>query len=173
LPGEVVVYVASPSEGEIRQGEIISDLIQARLNITTVDATSVPKVERVKHPYAIIVSQDCDLLQDFRARSGVAKPDKMLPNILFCEVTTAVELCLGGNGMSARERELFVKNKVERYHFLQKVAPDADALREGLPELGIDFKRYFSVPTDEVYKRLTFEAKRRCYMNSPYFEHLS
>lgn len=174
MPGEGVIYVASLSEGELRQGEIISNLVQARLDITTVDATSVPKVDRIKHPYAVIVSQDCDLLQDFRARNGATvRPDKMLPNILFCEVTTADELCLGATPLSTREQDFFVKNKLERYHFLQKVAPEADALREGLQELGIDFKRYFSVPTDEVYRRLTFEAKRRCVMKSPYFEHLS
>lgn len=173
MPGDVVIYVASPPTGELRQGEIISNLVQARLDITTVDATSEPKVERITHPYAIIVSQDCDLFQDYRARNGgAAKPDKLLPSILFCEVDTADAL-IGTTIRSARERELFGKNKVERFHFLQKVAPDADALREGLPELGIDFKRYFSIPTDEVYKRLEFEARRRCFMNSPYFEHLS
>ena len=174
MAGEVGIYVTSPTQGELRQGEIISDLVQVRLAIETVDGSSIPRVNSVIHPYAIIVSQDCDLLQDYRARnSGDVKPDKLLPNILFCEVTTAEELCLGRAGMGSREQKLFAKNKVERYHFLQKVPPEADALQQGLPELGIDFKRFFTVPTDEVYKRLTLNAKRRCLMNSPYLEHLS
>lgn len=174
MAGEVCIYVASPTQGELRQGEILTDLVQAHLDIETVDDSSIPKINLRKHPYAIIVSQDCDLLQDYRARNGGAvKPDKLLPNILFCEVTTAEELCLGRPSMNSREQKLFAMNKVERYHFLQKVPPEADALQQGLPELGIDFKRFFTIPTDEVYKRLTFEARRRCFMNSPYLEHLS
>ena len=65
-------------------------------------------------------------------------------------------------------------NKDERYHFLQKVEPPDDALGQGLPELGLDFKRYFTVPTDEVYRRVELsEAQRRCFLASPYLEHLS
>jgi hypothetical protein len=49
-----------------------------------------------------------------------------------------------------------------------------DRLQEGLPELAIDFKRYFTVPTDEVYRRIELgEARRRCLLISPYLEHLS
>jgi hypothetical protein len=65
------------------------------------------------------------------------------------------------------------QNKDERYQFLQKVLPQEDADGEGIPELGIDFKRYFTVPTDEVYYRLESGARRRCQMRSPYLEHLS
>jgi hypothetical protein len=37
----------------------------------------------------------------------------------------------------------------------------------------MDFKRYFSLPTEEVYYRIDSEAKRRCRLVSPYAEHLS
>ena len=175
MPGEVAIYVASPAQGELRQGEIISNLIQARLDLTTVGSASPPKVDLVKHQLAVVISQDCDLLLDYNARNGIGdvKPDKLLPSILFCEVITAEEMCSPENGINGRDRQLFGKNKLERFHFLQKVEREKDAMGEGLPELGIDFKRYFSIPTDEVYKRFTLEAKRRCYMKSPYLEHLS
>ena len=47
------------------------------------------------------------------------------------------------------------------------------AIGEGMPELGIDFKRYFTIPTDEVYFRIRAEAQRRSRLRSPYLEHLS
>jgi hypothetical protein len=65
-------------------------------------------------------------------------------------------------------------NKHERYHFLQLVEPSCDAQGTGLVELGIDFKRYFTLPTEEVYKRVEIgSAKRRCVLESPYLEHFS
>jgi hypothetical protein len=64
-------------------------------------------------------------------------------------------------------------NKDERYQFLEKVPSESDALGKGLPELGIDFKRYFCLPTDEAYYRLETDAMRRCRLRSPYLEHFS
>ena len=56
----------------------------------------------------------------------------------------------------------------------EKIAPADDSQNIGLPELGIDFKRHFTIPTDEMYKRLQIgEAKIRCMLMSPYLEHLS
>jgi hypothetical protein len=45
-------------------------------------------------------------------------------------------------------------NKNERYHFLESVPIKSDVLGKGLPELTLDFKRYFTIPTEEVYYRL-------------------
>ena len=40
----------------------------------------------------------------------------------------------------------------------------------GIPELGVDFKRYFTIPTDEIYKRIEKgEVRRRCVLMSPYW----
>jgi hypothetical protein len=40
--------------------------------------------------------------------------------------------------------------------------------------MGIDFKRYFTIPADETYRRVELgEAQRRCVLQSPYLEHLS
>jgi len=50
-------------------------------------------------------------------------------------------------------------------------SPTDGALRQ--PELGIDFKRYFTLPTAEVYYQIQRQAARRCCLRSPYLEHLS
>jgi hypothetical protein len=156
----------------LRQGEILSNLIRIRLDLQTL-GTNSPGIISVTHPYAVVVSQDCDLEQDFKARQGINKEDKLIADILFCQVATAEQL-RGTTGITSEMWKRISQNKDERYHFLQKVEPACDALREGLPELGIDFKRYFTISTDEVYRRIEIgEAKRRCVLVSPYLEHLS
>ena len=62
-------------------------------------------------------------------------------------------------------------SKDERYQFLQKALASEDGENEGPPELGVDFKRYFPVPTDELDWRGNSELKGRCRLVSPYLEH--
>jgi hypothetical protein len=64
-------------------------------------------------------------------------------------------------------------NKDERYHFLAGVPVSADLQGEGLPELALDFKKYFTIPADVVYWQVSILAKRRCFLMPPYAEHLS
>jgi hypothetical protein len=46
-------------------------------------------------------------------------------------------------------------------------------LNEGLSELAIDFKKYFTLPIEELYRRIEIgEAQRRCVLVSPYMEHV-
>ncbi len=156
------------------QGEILSNLIQARLDLSTV-GTESPAIEFIMHPFALVITQDCDLDQDYKARQGQNKADKLLPSILFCELPEA-GLLRGSSkttGMTSEIWKRISQNKDERYHFLEKVEPNCEVLQQGLPELGIDFKRYFTIPTEEVYQRVEMgEAKRRCVLVSPYMEHL-
>ncbi len=118
------------------------------------------------------MSQDCDLDWDFRGRQEGGSPTKQMPNILFCEMIEA-DILRQASGMNSRIWERIKINKDERYQFFQRVLPAEDAVGVGLPELGTDFKRYFTLPTDEVYQQLRSEGQRRCQLVSPYREHLS
>jgi hypothetical protein len=147
-------------------------MIQIVLKIESL-GRELQEVDPKLHPFAIVLTQDCDLEQDFRARSANNRPDKLVPNILFCEAIEA-DRFRGTEGIDRRILDRIRINKDERYQFLQTAAAHEDALREGLPELGIDFKRYFTIPTDEVYRRIELgEAQRRCILSSPYLEHFS
>lgn len=174
-----LIYLPSNPEAALRQGEILTNVVQVKIDAESIGAEGGYQASDVIHPYAIVVSQDCDLDWDYKAREQATPPnqavsqDKLLPNILFCEVTTA-EALKGRKEIHSSIWSRIKINKDERYHFLQKVEPDHDALYEGLPELGIDFKRYFSIPTEEVYARLkNNETQRRCCLASPYLEHFS
>lgn len=170
-----MIYTRSELGGPLRQGEIVTGLVQAVMALETV-LTSEPELDYVHHPFAIVLTQDCDLEQDWKARHTATDPGQSvsqggLPTILFAEMNTAESLRgrVGASDIWKRVRQ----NKDERYQFLESVPPDEDALSEGLPELGIDFKRYFTIHIDEAYKRIEKQAKRRCRLVSPYLEHLS
>ena len=49
---------------ELRQGEIISGLAQYFYDPKN------SEVERIVHPFSVILSQDCDLLRDFESRKA-------------------------------------------------------------------------------------------------------
>ena len=169
MDGGGLIYEQSPNESALRQGEILSNIVQARLALASI-ASNVLSVDSVKHPFAIIVTQDCDLDWDYKARKESGSEDKLIPNILFCEVIEARRL-RGRQDINSTIWNSIKRNNHERYHFLQRIAPEQDAFGEGLPELGMDFKRYFTVPTEEVYERLKFKGKRRSRLVSPYMEH--
>lgn len=170
------VYAPAVATGPLRQCEILSDLVQVRQTLATLAAQEELEVEFIRHPYALIISQDCDLDQDFAARFptvGEPELDKFLPNVLFCEASTA-EAIYGLTRPKGRDIwKRILQNNDQRYHFLQRVQSSEDALALGLPELCIDFKRHFSIPTDEVYARLRLGTKRRSQLLSPYLEHFA
>jgi len=146
-------------------------MIQLKVNLKSLEPEEQPTLDPVSHPYAIIVTQDCELVQDFRVRDeGKTDSDKLIPSILFCEAITAEEL----HGRADIKSDIWKRirqNKDERYQFLERVPTADDLLDLGIPELGSDFKRYFSIPTDEAYFWVKSEAKRRCRLVGPYLQH--
>ena len=172
MADEATIYRPSPAHGALRQGEVLSDLLQLKLQIGSIGSSRRPTLDVVSHPYAIVMSQDCDLEQDHRARESEDADDKLIPNVLFCEVVEA-EALRRQDGINSSIWARLKTNKDERYQFLQRADSASDAIGRGLPELALDFKRYFTLPTDELYVRLDTGAKRRCSLVSPYLEHLS
>jgi hypothetical protein len=171
------IYSSSASSEPLRQGEILSGILHRRRSLRSLLPSVSPEIIETEHPYAILVSQDCDLENDFKYRSESNaeqlddRSDKILPNSLFCEVVTVEELCASvPRGKDIWKR--IIQNKDERYQVLEAIPPSEDALKKGIPSLGIDFKRYFSIPTDELYVQLKTGGTRRCRLNSPFLEAL-
>lgn len=164
----------APSQGgPLRQGEILSDLIETRM--VSVSKDQAPQVDLVTHPFALILSQDCDLDLDFQARNSpeaVSHPDdKLLPSVLLCQATSATEL--RSHLSDSQIWKQITQNKNERYQYLRGVPAEMDALGTGTPDLGADFKRYFAVSTEHIYLQVQGPARRRSRLQSPYVEHLS
>jgi hypothetical protein len=134
---------------------------------------AVPEIEEIRHPYCVIATQDCDLEQDHKARNEEEPAtDKMIPNVLLLQAVSAAELIAGlPKGRDILKR--VIGNRDDRFHVLESVEASCDTSGQGLPSLGIDFKRYFKVPTDELYAQLNFGTRRRTQLNSNYLEHFN
>jgi hypothetical protein len=161
----------------LRQCEMLTNVQRVQLVASSIGTSELANVV-ILTEYAIVLSQDCDLTQDHDVRFVKPNPDsdRLLPSVLLTPVLTATQVFarIANNNKKQWERLNIEKNKNERFHFLQKVEPASDRLNEELPELVIDFKRYFTLPTDELYRRIELgEAQRRCVLLSPYMEHLS
>lgn len=164
------------------QGEIISHLTQPVpiFNASpTEDDASPYEVDEKIHPWAIVMSQDCDLAQDCQAAQARGKQGTILPNILFCEIKTAEQEISDiarsdAKAAQSQKWKRICQNLESRFHFLERAEPQQDAAAEGLQEFVIDFKRYFTLPPEEVYRQLNRgDAKKRSVLHSPYLEHLA
>lgn len=140
------------------------------------------KADIVEHRFAVILSQDCDLEQDYYARSKGQEGEtekatqererRKLSCVLFCDAIPVDEL--RGRIDDGRVWGFASKNKNERYQFLRAVKPEEDAFGRGIPSgLGLDFKRYFSLTVEDVYAQAKQLNNRRAVLQTPYAEHLS
>ena len=169
-----------PAEkSELRQGEIVTGLLHSALTgeslvryMTSGNSTD-NKTSVVRYEYAVVMTQDCDLEQDFKIRQSGGTSDKVLQHILFCEAAPADSFHEDPALKSREIRKHFTNNKMERYQYLGSIDASVDSERKGIPALGLDFKRYFTVPTELVYLQLENGAKRRARLGVPFAEHLS
>jgi hypothetical protein len=155
----------------LKQGEILNNLFELKLQVpveTTIDTIPQPKFEQVSHPYVIVVSQDCDLEQDYKARSGGVSKDKLLAHIIFCALFTQDEV-RGRSNLKSDQWKRVWQNQDERYHYLRE-APVLGT-ENSLPELIADFKTTFSLPVEFVYWLVsTGQTIREGTLLSPYLE---
>jgi hypothetical protein len=159
------------NEERLHQGEIVCGLVQARQSLTTVGTAGDLSLDEIEHPFAIVMTQDCDLEQDARIRQGGSGASQLI-NVLFCETVTAAAL----KGKVPQGTEMWkriIHNNDMRYQCLEAAPIEQDTAGKGLPALGCDFKKYFTVSVDEVYKRIAMgQIQRRCRLVTPYAEHL-
>lgn len=181
----------------LKQGEIISDLVEFKLQTSEVksinDVYKTAKFDSITHAYVIVVSQDCDLEWDYRARSGKASEDKLLAHILFCALFTLDEV-RSRSGLKSELWKRVKQNQDERYHHLDEALlmsaeqctnESIAAIHkmssedfhkkyetgEIVPELVADFKTTFSLPTEFTYWLVsTGQANRKGALFPPYLE---
>ena len=114
------------------------------------------EVSKIVFPLAIVLTQACDLQQDFNARKRIIEEqrgnqDKFLISVIVAPIYNFEEFRQGTHlsqlglnmenqgGRSKSRCENIIKNENKRYHFL-KFSDDIE-----LVESVIDFKHYFTV----------------------------
>lgn len=185
---------AAHSLDRIHQGDIVKDLATI-VEGPLAKGETEPTADLATREYAVVLTQECDLEQDFKVRrheAGESTHDKSLIEILLAVARPAnrrtkgtslssVLLAAAVDAMKARHTELAPKkpwfnrdawnlvaqNKNERYHILEP-----DPARH--PGLLVDFKQVFSVSTEYLYSVLEVTPKSFVSsMSVPYREHLS
>ena len=143
----------------ISQGDIYKD-IEYIHSIT--EENGIIKIVKIIFPYVIVLTQDCDLNQDFTFRSvETSNDDKLIISVLSAPIYNVDHLFSGEHlselGLTmqtidkySKKRKLttvannLFKNEIPRYHYL-----DFDVI---IGPSVIDFKHYFSINLDYLYK---------------------
>lgn len=164
LAAQINIFTLSELERELRQGEVITGITQYLWN------SESELVQPVVHPYAFVLNQDCDLYWDYEQRNG--RKGSALQSVLFYVAMLAIEKrqqMPPGNDLWRR----VINNTDERYHLFSRVDAACDLENQGWPSLVIDFKSFFTLPPDEVYRQIgARSARRRSRLNGQYREHL-
>lgn len=177
---KIAVYVPSDRQSALRQAEILCNVVQYRVNAETLSLETELEFEQIQHEIVIVLSQDCDLAQDCAIRETARRSEKtlsevdskLLPNVLVCELTREADF-FASLPVGSDIKKRVVQNKDERYHYLRAVAPECDMGTIGMAAMGADFRRHFTIPTDELYGQLDRGVARRCRLVSPFLEHLT
>ena len=114
-------------------------------------------IDEIEIPFFVVLTQSCDLDEDFkdRGKPKEEKRDKYIQSILVCPAYIADLLRHGKHlekfdlimeNYDSKRWNIIKKNNNARYHFLEK----NEELK--LPDLVIDFKQYYTVPTYILYK---------------------
>lgn len=157
-----------------RQGDILRGV--QLIEWAEVVDTEVQFTERTLQ-YCVVLSQECDLEQDFNSRADEQKlnPDKFLQSILLCPAFPAEQVKMGTHleelhwkmhQHSTGEWDRVKKYNNYRYHFL----PENDGIQ--LPALALDFKQYITIPRKIAY-RDEIKASVLASLDDLFREHLS
>ncbi|MCD6207503.1 MAG: hypothetical protein J7J06_05860 [Methanosarcinales archaeon] len=114
------------------------------------------EIDEIEIPFFVVLTQSCDLWWDFedRNKSENEKRDKYIQSILVCPAYIADLVKSGehleGVGLimekyNSKRWDIIKRNNNERYHFLERNE------ELGMPDLVIDFKQYYTIPTYILY----------------------
>jgi hypothetical protein len=140
----------------VQQGDIFENVDLVRY--APLDAAQL-EVTFVRFPWVVVLSQDCDLQQDFKTRWGrpaLTNQDKYLLSVLVAPLYNASHVYLGTQlkelGLESQKIDPakspgknLRNNQNPRYHYME-LPPNL-----GLPALVVDFKHYFTA--DVAYLR--------------------
>lgn len=156
------------------QGELVDRIVEWIPKYDTTSPNAID-LEPRSHGLAVVVTQDCDLEQDWAIREEGNSADTELLCVLLCPACPADEL-RDRHKLTTNLWTPIRNNKNERYQYLAEIPKDSDQTGEGHVALLVDFKSLFAIRTDELYRQLCGTGRdaprRRCRLNTPWREHL-
>lgn len=152
------IYFYEENKSRVNQGDIYRDVKIVNKIFPPEKEGDTIKYEVRNFPYLVVLSQDCDLLNDVNCRASTIKnQDKYLQSILvspayhFEQFKGGTHLDAFGMKMDVKGKDTMneiTRNQVNRYHYL-----NTDSEKQ-VPELVIDFKHYYAFPREYVYQFL-------------------
>ena len=149
-----VIKLSKVHEDRICQGDILEDVEHIEYIFGENDEVFQ---QNIVFPYVVVLSQDCDLLQDFMNRTEEEEnQDKCLISVLvapaynpdlFFEGKHLSQLGLIMESHNSDSKRKIRSNQNKRYHFLSFNPEDE------LIDLVIDFKHYFTVNIEWLRKK--------------------
>ena len=153
------MFSPADAAGPFRQGEIIASLV---------DYVFDPETEELAeyaYEYGVVLAQDCDLE---RFHAGLPAADA--PVLVF--PASDAEAGREAAGLNSKEWRVARGNNNPRYHVIER-CPEEMEHGDGLPDLMIDFRRFFVLQHDQLRKQVgAGQAVRRTRLLEPYREHL-
>ncbi|MBL8962504.1 MAG: hypothetical protein KF787_12140 [Phycisphaeraceae bacterium] len=130
----------------------------------------------MQYEIAVVVTQDCDLAQDWSKRQAASTAETDLSCVLLCRAVIAESAFVSDERIKGRDLQKPIRNnKNERYQYLAKVPTAADGAAQGHEALLVDFKSLFTIRTTEIYRQLragNSPPRRRFRLKTPWAEHL-
>jgi hypothetical protein len=152
IPSKIDSRYESHNCTRVCQGDILRDF--------TYEQAYNKNIFSFKLPYLIVLTQDCDLQQDYNNHNDNSNniQDKFLQSVLVCPAyhaeklrdgTHLKELNLNMESFNSERWSIVKKNQNPRYHFL--VGQDNPYQ---VPNLVIDFKHYYTIQRNIIYNEL-------------------
>jgi hypothetical protein len=166
--------VNTVADQRLCQGDIFRD-VEYFEHVTENDG--ILEVRKILFPYALVLTQDCDLAQDHTFRTTPRETqDKWLISALLAPMYNAEHFFAGEHlldigirsqpiNKKGRDGHLLISNQTPRYHYL--TFPPEIPLSPAI----IDFKHYFAAPTPYLATRR--DTHRVCTIGTLYREDIS
>lgn len=163
----------------VSQGNIYKDIFitEAKRNLPEAKL----KVKEIPIEYSVVLTQDCDLEQDYNARNDLSEPsetthDKYLSYILLSPLHLEDAFRKGEHLLNfgrkvkrknSDEARSIKKNLNFRYHFLKKDT------KIPISELVVDFKHFFTIERNFFYETYHSKSHFVCSINYLFREDLN
>lgn len=170
------------SDGPLRQGEVLSGVWRHEVDApaSALEEGAGASILSRDHARMVVLSAECDLLWDFQARfaeesrteygperEGIDEEGACLAHVLLVDAFEKEDIRDRVPGSDVWRR--VARNQDERYHCL--AAAEVAGTGDGLPELFLDFKRAWGVPTRGLYRALSAGALGRLGVVPPIHVH--
>jgi hypothetical protein len=170
--GPTGIYCAVTAGERLYQGELLERVNAWGPAYDENNHDAVVGLQPIVHALSLVLSQDCDLAQDWTRRQTDIWAETDLRSVLLCPAFPAEDL-RRQQSLSSRRWETVRQNKDERYAYLAEVPVESDLAHTGHPAILLDLTNYFTVRTPELYRQLrTNDARSRCRLETPWREHL-